>query len=221
MKSTPNLCLNKHEKLLRKSILAKTSKHKQPQRTPEELDKIRLSRVLKSERDERVDISQSLTAPKHYLGGFTVPKALRLYNHQPGGSYEWKSPYEKPRMEAYSKHEVVLFRTRWNLDKGVGIPQSPDHYITYHPLSMSSHHIIDLHRYSVGVTADTAKDKKFWKLWQNTRPDKTPKVVEDDALANPEEDFYVGFRSLPIDEQNSVSGSLYKEEDVSDKTVSR
>ena len=62
---------------------------------------------------------------------------------------------------------------------------------------MSSHHIIDLHRHSVGVPEDTAKDRKFWELWQNTRPDKAPRAVEDDAPADIEEDFYIGFRTLP------------------------
>lgn len=213
MRSTVPLLLNKHEKLIKKSMLAKTRKETRHEHTPEQLEQIRFSRMIKSERDERLDISQSLSPPKHYMGGFTVPKALRLYNHQPGGSYEFKAPYEPPREDSFRPHEVVLFRTRWNLDKGVGIPNAPDHFVGVYPKSCTSSSILDLHKHSLGVTEEQAKDRKFWKLWQNTYADKQAKEITDEQT-NDDEDFYVGFRTQPLGSQDRISGSLYKEEEV-------
>ncbi|TIA86998.1 hypothetical protein E3P99_03483 [Wallemia hederae] len=219
MKVSSRLQLNKHEKLIKKSILAKTRKSAPREYTPEQLEHIRMTRSIKAERDERLDISQSLAPPKHYLGGFTVPKSLRSYNHQPGGSYEFKAPYEPPREDGYTPHEVVLFRTRWNLDKGPGIPVAPDHLVGTYPASRTAASILDLHR-SLGVQEGDARDRKFWKLWQNTYADKVARETEGD-VRNEEEDFYVGFRTLPQEDPAlRVSGSLYLEEEMADKNHS-
>ncbi|TIA73450.1 hypothetical protein E3P92_01606 [Wallemia ichthyophaga] len=199
MKPCQVIHLNKHEKLIKKSILAKTNKSQAPTHSPQQQEKIKHSRIIKAERDERLDIGQSLSPPKHYMGG----------------SYEFKSPYEPPREDSFVPHEVVLFRTRWNIDKGIGIPNAPDHFVGVYPLSHIPSTILNLHKFSLGVDQSEAKDRKFWNLWQNTYPDKSQKDVIDvsDNISS-DDDFYVGFRTLPLQTNDRISGSLFKEEEI-------
>ena len=212
----------------------------------EQIQKIRHSRIIKSERDERLDISQSLQPPKHYMGGFTVPKALRSYNHQPGGPYEYKAPYESPREDSYKPHEVILYRTRYNLVKGPGYPVAPEHTIDYAPNGMAFKTILLWHLLSLGFSENDTKNKKFWKLWQNTRLDsgqswppkkrsyidtthnkeirnhsKTDEDIKHVNVdnANNDPDFYTGFRNSKLLDNNSPKSSIYNEEFTVDKSV--
>ena len=108
---------------------------------PAELERQRLRRILKAERDERMDITMSLTPVKtyvlhrhpellfmayrkgnhSYMGGFTRPRDLRATNWFPGGAYILKKKiFEKPSPSAYKPFTVFLLESRYMVKKGLG-----------------------------------------------------------------------------------------------------
>ncbi|KAJ7640169.1 hypothetical protein B0H17DRAFT_994872 [Mycena rosella] len=95
---------------------------------PEEEVRITARRILKAERDERMDVTVALTPVKQYMSGFTRPKDLRTSNWFPGGSYiERGKVYESPAQEAYEPHTVFLFESRYNIRFGVGRVEAPEY----------------------------------------------------------------------------------------------
>ncbi|KAJ7471837.1 hypothetical protein FB451DRAFT_1134587 [Mycena latifolia] len=95
---------------------------------PEELVRITARRVLKAERDERMDVTQALTPVKQYMAGFTRPSDLRTSNWFPGGRYITREKiYESPAQEAYEPHTVFLLESRYNIRHGIGRVESPEY----------------------------------------------------------------------------------------------
>ncbi|KAJ7034706.1 hypothetical protein C8F04DRAFT_559522 [Mycena alexandri] len=85
-------------------------------------------RMLKAERDERMDITQSLTVVKQYMAGFTRPRDLRTSNWFPGGAYiSREKSYESPPEDAYKSHTVFLLESRYNILYGVGRVDAPEY----------------------------------------------------------------------------------------------
>ncbi|CAE7069906.1 unnamed protein product [Rhizoctonia solani] len=99
--------------------------------TAKELDLMHKRRVQKAERDERMDISMSLTEVKTYQGGFTQPRILRGSNWFPGGTYLAKNKiYEKPLDAAYEPHTVYILESRYPINtKEPGRPDVPEHIV--------------------------------------------------------------------------------------------
>ncbi|KAJ1303866.1 hypothetical protein OPQ81_008285 [Rhizoctonia solani] len=99
--------------------------------TPKEVELMYKRRVEKAERDERVDISMSLTEVKTYQGGFTQPRILRASNWFPGGAYLAKNKvYEKPLDSAYEPHTVYILESRYPIKtKEPGRPDVPEHIV--------------------------------------------------------------------------------------------
>ncbi|KAH7333988.1 hypothetical protein B0J17DRAFT_674958 [Rhizoctonia solani] len=99
--------------------------------TPKEVGLMFKRRVEKAERDERVDISMSLTEVKTYQGGFTQPRILRGSNWFPGGTYIAKNKvYEKPLDSAYEPHTVYILESRYPIQtKEPGRPDVPEHIV--------------------------------------------------------------------------------------------
>ncbi|CEL53040.1 hypothetical protein RSOLAG1IB_06108 [Rhizoctonia solani AG-1 IB] len=99
--------------------------------TPKERELMFKRRVEKAERDERVDISMSLTEVKTYQGGFTQPRMLRASNWFPGGTYIAKNKvYEKPLDSAYEPHTVYILESRYPVKtKEQGRPDVPEHIV--------------------------------------------------------------------------------------------
>ncbi|CAE6447658.1 unnamed protein product [Rhizoctonia solani] len=99
--------------------------------TPKEVELMYKRRVEKAERDERVDISMSLTEVKTYQGGFTQPRILRGSNWFPGGTYIAKNKvYEKPLDSAYEPHTVYILESRYPIQtKEPGRPDVPEHIV--------------------------------------------------------------------------------------------
>ncbi|CAE6476793.1 unnamed protein product [Rhizoctonia solani] len=99
--------------------------------TPKETALMYKRRVEKAERDERVDISMSLTEVKTYHGGFTQPRILRGSNWFPGGTYLAKNKvYEKPVDSAYEPHTVYILESRYPVKtKEQGRPDVPEHIV--------------------------------------------------------------------------------------------
>ncbi|CAE6536449.1 unnamed protein product [Rhizoctonia solani] len=99
--------------------------------TPKEVGLMYKRRVEKAERDERVDISMSLTEVKTYHGGFTQPRILRGSNWFPGGAYIAKNKvYEKPVDSAYEPHTVYILESRYPIrTKEPGRPDVPEHIV--------------------------------------------------------------------------------------------
>ncbi|KAJ7730860.1 hypothetical protein DFH07DRAFT_158656 [Mycena maculata] len=95
----------------------------------EEQMRITARRILKAERDERIDITRALTPSKQYMAGFTRPRDLRTSNWFPGGAYIAQSKkYESPLEEAYEPHTVFLLESRYHIRFGVGRVEAP-HYV--------------------------------------------------------------------------------------------
>ncbi|CAE6470023.1 unnamed protein product [Rhizoctonia solani] len=99
--------------------------------TPKEKELMFKRRVEKAERDERVDISMSLTEVKTYQGGFTQPRILRASNWFPGGTYIAKNKvYEKPLGSAYEPHTVYILESRYPIKtQEPGRPDVPEHVV--------------------------------------------------------------------------------------------
>ncbi|CAE6393280.1 unnamed protein product [Rhizoctonia solani] len=99
--------------------------------TPKEIELMYKRRVEKAERDERMDISMSLTEVKTYQGGFTQPRILRASNWFPGGTYLAKQKvYEKPLDSAYEPHTVYILESRYPVQtKEPGRPDVPEHIV--------------------------------------------------------------------------------------------
>ncbi|KAJ6602480.1 hypothetical protein DFH09DRAFT_1019623 [Mycena vulgaris] len=95
---------------------------------PAESARITARRVLKAERDERMDVTHALTPVKQYMSGFTRPSDLRSTNWFPGGSYLARQKvYESPAPEAYEPHTVFVLESRYNIRYGVGRVDAPDY----------------------------------------------------------------------------------------------
>ncbi|KAJ7262783.1 hypothetical protein B0H12DRAFT_1047526 [Mycena haematopus] len=95
---------------------------------PPERVKIVARRIMKAERDERMDITHALTPVKQYMAGFTRPTDLRSSNWFPGGAYvSRKKVYESPVEEAYQSHTVYILESRYNIRYGVGRVEAPDY----------------------------------------------------------------------------------------------
>ncbi|KAJ6510433.1 hypothetical protein C8R45DRAFT_814906, partial [Mycena sanguinolenta] len=95
---------------------------------PEERVKIVARRMIKAERDERMDITHALTPVKQYMAGFTRPTDLRSSNWFPGGAYVSRGKvYESPVEEAYQSHTVFLLESRYNIRYGPGRVEAPDY----------------------------------------------------------------------------------------------
>ncbi|KAG9099095.1 hypothetical protein FRC06_005655 [Ceratobasidium sp. 370] len=116
---------------------AKRPKIKDPNRpkpvlTAKELELNTKRRVQKAERDERMDISMTLTEVKTYQGGFTKPRMLRASNWFPGGEYIRKQKvYERPASDAYSPHTVYILESRYPIrTKEPGRPDVPEHLVS-------------------------------------------------------------------------------------------
>ncbi|KAI0696956.1 hypothetical protein C8T65DRAFT_615026, partial [Cerioporus squamosus] len=78
-------------------------------------------RSRKAERDERHDITLSLTAVKQYMGGFTRPTDLRASSWYPGGHYiDQRRTYEPPSEDAYHPRTVYLLEARYPTVYGHG-----------------------------------------------------------------------------------------------------
>ncbi|PCH34707.1 hypothetical protein WOLCODRAFT_27403 [Wolfiporia cocos MD-104 SS10] len=87
-------------------------------------------RIVKAERDERVDITTSLTPVKTYMGGFTRPRDLRVSNWFPGGAYLNRNKvYEPPPPTAYEAHTVFIAETRYPVKHGIGRVDAVDHFL--------------------------------------------------------------------------------------------
>ncbi|KIJ56515.1 hypothetical protein M422DRAFT_238141 [Sphaerobolus stellatus SS14] len=98
--------------------------------TPEEEVRILKRRLEKAERDERMDITTTLTPPKTYMGGFTRPRDLRASNWYPGGPYILKGKkYEIPHEDAYKPHTVFLAETRYKVRQGTGRVDARNHVV--------------------------------------------------------------------------------------------
>ncbi|OCH87743.1 hypothetical protein OBBRIDRAFT_889572 [Obba rivulosa] len=98
--------------------------------TPEEAVKITVRRVKKAERDERMDVTLSLTPVKTYMGGFTRPRDLRASNWFPGGAYVTRNKrYESPPDAAFEKHTVFLLESRYPVKHEVGRVDSYEHIV--------------------------------------------------------------------------------------------
>lgn len=108
--------------------------------SPEELEKQRLRRIEKAERDERMDIGFCLTPVKTYMGGFTRPRDLRMTNWLPGGRFLAKSKlYEDPAHIAYQPHIAFLIRSRYLVHFGPGRPNAPEFIVGYCPVGRFKH----------------------------------------------------------------------------------
>ncbi|KAJ6589084.1 hypothetical protein B0H19DRAFT_1014188 [Mycena capillaripes] len=95
---------------------------------PEERLKITARRMVKAERDERMDVTAALTPVKQYMAGFTRPSDLRSSNWFPGGAYVARGKvYESPVEEAYEPHTVFLLESRYNIRYGPGRVESPEY----------------------------------------------------------------------------------------------
>ncbi|KAF8603335.1 hypothetical protein BDV93DRAFT_606909 [Ceratobasidium sp. AG-I] len=99
--------------------------------TPKELALNTARRIQKAERDERMDISMSLTEVKTYEAGFTKPRILRASNWFPGGEYIRKEKvYEKPPEDAYQPYTVYILESRYPVKtKEPGRPDVPEHIV--------------------------------------------------------------------------------------------
>ncbi|KZT01303.1 uncharacterized protein LAESUDRAFT_763896 [Laetiporus sulphureus 93-53] len=87
-------------------------------------------RIKKAERDERMDITMSMTPVKEYMGGFTRPRDLRISNWFPGGAYLAKrKKYEPPPPEAYTSHTVFLLETRYPVRHELGRKDAIEHFV--------------------------------------------------------------------------------------------
>ncbi|KAJ7902709.1 hypothetical protein B0H14DRAFT_1145066 [Mycena olivaceomarginata] len=95
---------------------------------PPERVKIVARRMVKAERDERMDVTHALTPVKQYMAGFTRPTDLRTSNWFPGGAYVAKGKvYESPVEEAYQSHTVFILESRYHIRYGVGRVDAPDY----------------------------------------------------------------------------------------------
>ncbi|KAJ7641348.1 hypothetical protein FB45DRAFT_899992 [Roridomyces roridus] len=100
-----------------------------PSVKPEEKVRITARRMLKAERDERMDVTHALTPVKQYMPGFTRPSDLRSSNWFPGGSYVSRSKvYESPVEDAYLPYTVFILESRYNIRFGIGRVDAP-HYV--------------------------------------------------------------------------------------------
>ncbi|KAF8170730.1 hypothetical protein K438DRAFT_1773669 [Mycena galopus ATCC 62051] len=92
---------------------------------PAERVKIVARRMMKAERDERVDVTHALTP---IYGRFYTAHDLRSSNWFPGGAYVSKRKvYESPVEEAYQSHTVFILESRYNIRYGVGRVDAPDY----------------------------------------------------------------------------------------------
>ncbi|KAJ7075989.1 hypothetical protein B0H15DRAFT_607080 [Mycena belliarum] len=99
-----------------------------PMVRPEEQVRVTARRVLKAERDERMDVTAALTPVKMYMAGFTRPKDLRSSNWFPGGRYLVREKvYESPAKEAYEPHTVFLLESRYHIRYGLGRVDAPEY----------------------------------------------------------------------------------------------
>ncbi|KAJ7475191.1 hypothetical protein B0H11DRAFT_2034470 [Mycena galericulata] len=118
---------------------------------PEERLRITARRMLKSERDERMDVTHVLTPVKQYMGGFTR------------GAY---SPVE----EAYQSHTVFMLESRYNIRYGLGRVDAPAYdfpailkkYNSLYPPDRSVLGIMDNARWPGGSQAASRKPVKWW-----------------------------------------------------------
>ncbi|KAJ7159829.1 hypothetical protein C8R43DRAFT_1063933 [Mycena crocata] len=104
--------------------------NKQPRTQVKPAEQLRITarRMAKAERDERMDVTHSLTPVKQYMSGFTRPSDLRTSNWFPGGAYISRGKvYESPASEAYQPHTVFLLETRYNIRYGLGRVESPEY----------------------------------------------------------------------------------------------
>ncbi|KAK7460587.1 hypothetical protein VKT23_009308 [Stygiomarasmius scandens] len=105
------------------------SRNSSPTPFSEEANVVR-RRILKAERDERMDITTQLTPVRTYMGGFTRPKDLRISNWWPGGAYSTSSKfYEEPSPYAYEPHTVFLLESRYPVRYGIGRVDSIEHIV--------------------------------------------------------------------------------------------
>ncbi|TCD62283.1 hypothetical protein EIP91_007102 [Steccherinum ochraceum] len=122
--------------------------------------KVDASRIRKSERDERVDITRVLTPPKSYMGGFTRPTTLRHTHWYPGGYYtDSQRTYEPPVAEAYEPHTVFLLESRY-------------------PVRHESH-MFDCNEFAVGVCREGDFPAVLNKFNSNECPDRYLKFMDD------------------------------------------
>ncbi|CCM02340.1 uncharacterized protein FIBRA_04433 [Fibroporia radiculosa] len=97
---------------------------------PEEQCKIIARRIGKAEREERMDITMSLTPVKTYMGGFTRPRDIRISNWMPGGQYVLREKlYEPPPASAYEPHTVFLVESRYPVRHGIGRADTLEHFV--------------------------------------------------------------------------------------------
>ncbi|KAE9400624.1 hypothetical protein BT96DRAFT_857103 [Gymnopus androsaceus JB14] len=87
-------------------------------------------RIMKAERDERVDLTAALTPIRTYRGGFTRPTDIRASNWFPGGRYHTMGKvYEEPSPFAYEPHTVLLLESRYDIKYGIGRKDHPAHIV--------------------------------------------------------------------------------------------
>ncbi|KAJ7581094.1 hypothetical protein C8J56DRAFT_959085 [Mycena floridula] len=97
----------------------------------EEECKVISRRIIKAERDERIDVTLSLTEARTYMGGFTVPTHLRTSSWFPGGRYHriGKS-YEPPAPAAYTPHTVFVLESRYPVRQSIGMVEQHEHIVS-------------------------------------------------------------------------------------------
>ncbi|KAI0919809.1 hypothetical protein AcV5_001777 [Taiwanofungus camphoratus] len=96
----------------------------------EEETRVIARRMMKAERDERMDITTALTPVKTYMDGFTRPRDLRASNWFPGGAYaQRKKVYELPPRAAYEPHTVFLLESRYLVKYGIGRVDAHEHFV--------------------------------------------------------------------------------------------
>ncbi|TFK51416.1 hypothetical protein OE88DRAFT_1735324 [Heliocybe sulcata] len=136
-------------------------------------------RKEKAERDERVDITKSLTDVKTYEGGFSRPQMFRTSNWWKGGAYlrNHKS-YEPPNSQAYEPHTVLLLESRYRIHMPAGRPDAHEHILVALPSSRVDAYLATLrHPDAKRATLDKAQ----WPLWapKKVRPVKWWEDPED------------------------------------------
>ncbi|RPD56771.1 hypothetical protein L226DRAFT_469099 [Lentinus tigrinus ALCF2SS1-7] len=152
---------------------------------PPDVAKFTKRRSKKAERDERHDITLSLTEVKKYMGGFTRPQDLRASSWYPGGHYlEQRRSSEPPFDDAYHPRTVYLLEARYPTMYGHGRQDTYQRHIGV-CLEPDLPRVVDLSN-SINATDNFIEpmDNARWP-WQKPRRVKRIRWWEDGE--NPEE----------------------------------
>ncbi|KAK2465766.1 hypothetical protein APHAL10511_002310 [Amanita phalloides] len=86
-------------------------------------------KIRQVERRERKDICTALRPSKTHMGGFTRPAKIRSFNWLLKGRYgPGEAGYYAPP-EAYEPHTIVVLESRYQVQRGVGRPNSYEYIV--------------------------------------------------------------------------------------------